>query len=76
MTGTVNWKVWAGLFSMNWFKKVSSGDETVRLIQRQLNSGWSDISGVVPCDGVASRQTILSLVGALLLEELSWLYYQ
>ena len=65
VTGTVNWKVWAGLFSMNWFKKVSSGDETVRLIQRQLNSEWSDIIGVGPCDGVASRQTILSLVGAL-----------
>lgn len=65
VTGKVNWKVWAGLFSMNWFKKVSSGDETVRLIQRQLNSEWSDIIGVGPCDGVASRQTILSLVGAL-----------
>ena len=65
VTGRVNWKVWAGLFSMNWFKKVSSGDETVRLIQRQLNSEWSDIIGVGPCDGVASRQTILSLVGAL-----------
>lgn len=65
VTGTVNWKVWAGLFSMNWFKKVSRGDETVRLIQRQLNSEWSDIIGVGPCDGVASRQTILSLVGAL-----------
>lgn len=65
VTGRVNWKVWAGLFSMNWFKKVSRGDETVRLIQRQLNSEWSDIIGVGPCDGVASRQTILSLVGAL-----------
>lgn len=65
VTGTVNWKVWAGLFSMNWFKKVSRGDETVRLIQRQLNTDWSDIIGVGPCDGVASRQTILSLVGAL-----------
>lgn len=65
VTGRVNWKVWAGLFSMNWFKKVSSGDETVRLIQRQLNSEWSDIIGVGPCDGVASRQTILSLIGAL-----------
>ena len=65
VTGKVNWKVWAGLFSMNWFKKVSRGDETVRLIQRQLNSEWSDIIGVGPCDGVASRQTILSLVGAL-----------
>ena len=35
------------------------------LIQQQLNSDWSDVIGVGPCDGIASRQTILSLVGAL-----------
>ena len=50
---------------MNWFKMVLRGDSITRLIQRQLNSDWSDIIGVGPCDGVVSRQTALSLVGAL-----------
>lgn len=65
VTGKIDWKVWAGLLSMNWFKKVSGGDNITQLIQRQLNSDWSDIIGVGPCDGVVSRQTALSLVGAL-----------
>ena len=65
VTGTIDWKVWAGLLSMNWFKMVLRGDSITRLIQRQLNSDWSDIIGVGPCDGVVSRQTALSLVGAL-----------
>lgn len=65
VTGKIDWKVWSGLLSMNWFKKVSGGDNTTRLIQQQLNGDWSDIIGVGPCDGVVSRQTALSLVGAL-----------
>lgn len=65
VTGKIDWKVWAGLLSINWFKQVSGGDSITRLIQRQLNSDWSDIVGVGPCDGVVSRQTVLALVGAL-----------
>ena len=65
VTGIIDWKVWAGLLSLNWFTKVSGGDDNIRLIQQQLNSDWSDVIGVGPCDGVASRQTVLSLVGAL-----------
>lgn len=65
VTGKIDWKVWSGLLSMNWFKKVSGGDSTTRLIQRQLNGDWSHIIGVGPCDGVVSRQTVLALVGAL-----------
>lgn len=65
VTGKIDWKVWAGLLSMNWFKKVSGGDNVIRQIQKQLNGDWADVVGVGPCDGVASRQTILSLVGAL-----------
>lgn len=65
VTGTVDWKVWSGLLSLNWFKKVSRGDETVRAIQQQLNGDWAHIIGVGPCDGVMSRQTAFSLVGAL-----------
>lgn len=65
VTGRIDWKVWSGLLSMNWFQKVTGGDSTTRLIQQQLNRDWSDIIGVGPCDGVVSRQTALSLVGAL-----------
>lgn len=65
VTGTIDWKVWMGLLSMNWFKLVLRGDATTRVIQKQLNSDWSDIIGVGPCDGIVSRQTALSLVGAL-----------
>lgn len=65
VTGTINWKVWAGLLSLYWFKIVDGGKETVQLIQRQLNTDWSDIIGVGPCDGVMSRHTALSLIGAL-----------
>lgn len=65
VTGTINWKVWMGLFSMYWFKLVSGGNTTIRTIQKQLNSDWSDVLGVQACDGVMSRNTALSLVGAL-----------
>lgn len=65
VTGIIDWKVWAGLLSLNWFTKVSGGDNNIRIIQQQLNGDWSDIIGVGPCDGIVSRQTVLSLVGAL-----------
>lgn len=26
VTGKIDWKVWSGLLSMNWFKKVSGGE--------------------------------------------------
>lgn len=65
VTGIIDWKVWAGLLSLNWFTKVLGGDNNVRIIQQQLNGDWSDIIGVGPCDGIVSRQTVLSLVGAL-----------
>lgn len=65
VTGKINWKVWMGLLSMNWFKLAVQGNATTRLIQQQLNADWSDIIGVGPCDGVVSRQTALSLIGAL-----------
>lgn len=65
VTGIIDLKVWMGLLSMNWFKLGLRGDVYVRTIQRQLNSDWSNIIGVGPCDGVVSRQTVLSLIGAL-----------
>lgn len=65
ITGNIDWKVWAGLLSLNWFNLVPGGNGQIRVIQKQLNSDWSDIIGVGPCDGILSRQTALSLIGAL-----------
>lgn len=56
VTGTIDWKVWAGLLSLNWFTIVEGGHSTVRLIQRQLNADWSDVIGVGPCDGVMCKR--------------------
>lgn len=65
VTGNVDWKVWMGLVSLNWFTKTNSGDNNVVTIQRQLNEDWSDIIGVGPCDGVVSRFTAYALIAAL-----------
>lgn len=65
VTGIVDWKVWMGLISINWFYKTSSGDATISLIQQQLNADWSDIIGVGPCDGVVSRFTAYAMIAAL-----------
>lgn len=69
VTGVIDWKAWVGLFSMNWFKLVSGGNETIRKIQRQLNHDYSDVISVQACDGIMSRNTALSLLGALQAEE-------
>ena len=64
-TGIIDWKVWMGLVSLNWFTMSSGGDINIRTIQRQLNADWSDIIGVGPCDGVVSRFTAYALIAAL-----------
>ena len=65
VTGIIDWKVWMGLVSINWFKKTNAGDKTIVKIQQQLNTDWSDIIGVGPCDGVVSRFTSYALIAAL-----------
>lgn len=65
VTGIIDWKVWMGLVSINWFKKTNAGDKTIVKIQQQLNADWSDIIGVGPCDGVVSRFTSYALIAAL-----------
>ena len=65
VTGIIDWKVWMGLVSINWFKKTNAGDKMIVKIQQQLNTDWSDIIGVGPCDGVVSRFTSYALIAAL-----------
>lgn len=64
-TGIIDWKVWMGLISLNWFRQTLVGDSNIVTIQRQLNADWSDIIGVGPCDGVVSRFTSYALIAAL-----------
>ncbi len=68
-TGIINWKVWLGLLSLNWFKLTATGVPYIRAIQQNLNSDHSDVIGVIACDGEISRYTVLSLIGALQHEE-------
>jgi len=68
-TGIIDWKVWLGLLSLNWFKINVLGDINVRIIQQNLNRDYSDVIGILPCDGIIDRQTVLSLIGALQAEE-------
>lgn len=63
--GIINWKVLAGLFSYNWFVTGAASNSQVRAIQQQLNKDWSDQLGVGPTDGIKSRHTVQSLLGAL-----------
>lgn len=65
VTGVVDWKVWMGLVSLNWFTRTAMGDSGIVSIQRQLNADWSDIIGVGPCDGVVSRFTAYAMIAAL-----------
>lgn len=65
VTGIIDWKVWMGLVSINWFKKTNDGDKMIVKIQQQLNADWSDIIGVGPCDGMVSRFTSYALIAAL-----------
>lgn len=67
VTGVIDWKVWAGLLSFNWFTMSSfgNGDSKLQQIQKQLNGDYSDYIGVQACDGIMSRNTALSLLGAL-----------
>lgn len=69
VTGIIDWKVWAALLSFNWFTEpanpLTKWDPNIRLIQRQLNSEYSDYINVRACDGIMSRETALSVLGAL-----------
>ena len=69
VTGKVDWKVWAALLSFNWFTEPANPstkwDRKIQIIQRQLNKEYSDYLSVRACDGIMSRETALSVLGAL-----------
>lgn len=73
VTGIVTWKVWSALLSFNWFTEpdnpFTKWDPNIRTIQRQLNADYADYINVRACDGIMSRETALSVLGALQAKE-------
>ncbi len=53
------------LLSMDQFKLVNGGDETIRQIQQKLNNKYEDYTGLIPCDGLYGRQMNKALIIAL-----------
>ncbi len=52
---TVTLNVMKGLLSMDQYKLVSTGSETLRAIQQQLNQKYESHIGLIPCDGIYGR---------------------
>ncbi|MDO4283649.1 MAG: DUF1906 domain-containing protein [Clostridia bacterium] len=62
---TVTLNVMKALMSMDQFKLVSGGTETIRNIQKEMNSGYEAYIGLSPCDGIYSRTMNKSLIKIL-----------
>lgn len=52
---TVTLNVIKGLLSMDQYKCVSTGSETLRTIQQTLNQKYESYIGIIPCDGIYGR---------------------
>ncbi len=52
---TVTLNVMKGLLSMDQYKRVSTGSDTIRNIQQQLNRKYENNIGLIPCDGIYGR---------------------
>ncbi|HDK7169193.1 TPA: DUF1906 domain-containing protein [Clostridium botulinum] len=57
------------LSSMDGFVLASSGDSNIRKIQQNLNRDYYKVIGLIPCNGVYSRDTNRALIKALQFEE-------
>lgn len=57
------------LSSMDGFVLASSGDSNIRKIQQNLNRDYYKVIGLIPCNGVYSRDTNIALIKALQFEE-------
>ncbi|MDR3191046.1 MAG: DUF1906 domain-containing protein [Lactobacillaceae bacterium] len=60
---------WAkALFDMSAFVLVENGDDHIRTIQQYLNVHYSDITGILPTDGIYQRATNTALIYAMQVE--------
>ncbi|MET7040678.1 hypothetical protein WBZ18_14705 [Clostridium botulinum] len=57
------------LSTMDGFVLASTGDPNVRKIQQNLNRDYYETIGLIPCNGVYSRDTNRALIKALQVEE-------
>ncbi|WP_227654871.1 hypothetical protein, partial [Klebsiella pneumoniae] len=55
--GVVTVNLLAALFDMAAFTLVTGGSEKVRSMQQYLNGRFSNIIGILPCDGIYQRDT-------------------
>ncbi|MGN1302102.1 MAG: glycoside hydrolase domain-containing protein [Clostridia bacterium] len=62
---TVTLEVMKALLSMNQFKKVYGGSDSIRTIQQRLNREYSGYINYEPCDGIYGREMAESLIIAL-----------
>jgi peptidoglycan hydrolase-like protein with peptidoglycan-binding domain len=62
-------EIMKALLNMSAFTLVSNGDTKIRQIQQNLNRDYNNYFGLMPCDGVYSRETNKALIYALQKEE-------
>ena len=55
VTGKIDWKVWSGLLSLNWFTKVSGGDSNIVLIQHSPYPRRMSRYDAAPCSPTQSE---------------------
>lgn len=67
--GVVTAQIMKALLNMSAFTLVRNGDTKIRQIQQNLNRDYNDYFGLMPCDGVYSRETNKALIYALQKEE-------
>lgn len=67
--GVVTAQIMKALLNMSAFTLVSNGDTKIRQIQQNLNRDYNNYFGLMPCDGVYSRETNKALIYALQKEE-------
>lgn len=65
LSSTVTLNVMKALLSMDQFKKVSSGNSTIRTIQQSLNRAYENYIGLAPCDGLYGREMNKALIQVL-----------
>ena len=64
-SSTVTLNVMKALLSMDQFVKVSSGTNTIRTIQQNLNRDYEAYIGLAPCDGLYGRQMNKAMIKVL-----------
>ena len=68
-TGIVTPILMKAVFNTDSYVLSIKGDSRVREIQQAMNKGYSEYSGITPCDGIYSRETNKALIYAIQKEE-------